>query len=52
MNDLPTRQRTAIELLKLRELSLTEASEFSGIGISALKVSVHRAVKNLRNSLA
>jgi RNA polymerase sigma factor (sigma-70 family) len=52
VNDLPARQRTAIELLKLRELSLIEASELSGIGISALKVSVHRAIKNLRNSLA
>jgi RNA polymerase sigma factor (sigma-70 family) len=50
--ELPTRQRTAIELLKLRELSLNEASELSGIGISALKVSVHRAIKSLRNSLA
>jgi RNA polymerase sigma factor (sigma-70 family) len=49
---LPTRQRTAIELLKLRELSLNEASKVSGIGISALKVSVHRAIKKLRHSLA
>jgi RNA polymerase sigma-70 factor (ECF subfamily) len=52
VNDLPARQRTAIELVKLRELSLIEASELSGIGISALKLSVHRAIKNLRNSLA
>jgi RNA polymerase sigma factor (sigma-70 family) len=49
---LPVRQRTAIELLKLRELSLNEASALTGIGISALKVSVHRAIKNLRNALA
>jgi RNA polymerase sigma-70 factor (ECF subfamily) len=46
------RQRTAIELLKLRELSLKEAAETSGVGISALKVSVHRAMKKLRGSLA
>ena len=52
VNALPTRQRTAIELLKLRELSLSEASALSGIGVSALKVSVHRAVKKLRNALA
>ena len=49
---LPMRQRTAIELLKLRELSLKEAAETSGVGISALKVSVHRAMKKLRGSLA
>jgi RNA polymerase sigma-70 factor (ECF subfamily) len=52
VNELPTRQRMAIVLLKLRELSLNEASELSGIGTSALKVSVHRAIKKLRNSLA
>jgi RNA polymerase sigma-70 factor (ECF subfamily) len=52
VSGLPGRQRTAIELLKLRELSLNEASELTGIGISALKVSVHRAIKNLRNALA
>ena len=51
VTELPTRQRTAIELLKLRELSLSEASKLTGIGISALKVSVHRAIKNLRSSL-
>jgi RNA polymerase sigma-70 factor (ECF subfamily) len=49
---LPMRQRTAIELLKLRELSLKEAAETSGVGTSALKVSVHRAMKKLRGSLA
>jgi RNA polymerase sigma factor (sigma-70 family) len=52
VNELPARQRTAIELVKLRELSLNEAAEVSGTGISALKVSVHRAIKNLRRSLA
>jgi RNA polymerase sigma factor (sigma-70 family) len=48
---LPKGQRTAIELLKLRELSLKEAAEISGMSISALKVSVHRAIKSLRVSL-
>jgi RNA polymerase sigma-70 factor (ECF subfamily) len=52
VSGLPARQRTAIELLRLRELSLDEASELTGIGTSALKVSVHRAIKNLRNALA
>ena len=48
---LPKGQRSAIELLKLRELSLKEASQATGMSISALKVSVHRAVKTLRASL-
>jgi RNA polymerase sigma factor (sigma-70 family) len=48
---LPKGQRTAIELLKLREMSLKEAAEATGMSISALKVSVHRAIKTLRASL-
>jgi len=48
---LPKGQRSAIELLKLREMSLTEASQATGMSISALKVSVHRAIKTLRTSL-
>ena len=46
--DLPERQRTALELLKLRELSLAEASRVTGTSIGALKVNVHRAIKALR----
>jgi RNA polymerase sigma-70 factor (ECF subfamily) len=49
---LPARQRSAIELLKLREMSLREAATASGMSISALKASVHRAVRTLRVSLA
>ncbi len=45
-------QREAIELLKLRELSLAEASSLSGKSIAALKVNVHRAIKALRQRLA
>ena len=41
-------QREAIELLKLRELSLAEASSLSGKSVAALKVNVHRAIKSLR----
>ena len=48
---LPKGQRSAIELLKLREMSLKEAAEASRTSISALKVSVHRAIKTLRTSL-
>jgi RNA polymerase sigma-70 factor (ECF subfamily) len=49
---LPVGQRTAIELLKLRELSLKEAADVSGMSVSALKVAAHRAIKSLRGSLA
>jgi RNA polymerase sigma-70 factor (ECF subfamily) len=43
--------RKAVELLKLRELSLKEAAAVSGMSISALKIAVHRAIKVLRLAL-
>jgi RNA polymerase sigma factor (sigma-70 family) len=49
--DLPQRQRQALEMLKLRALSLREASLASGLSIAALKVNVHRAIKALRRRL-
>jgi RNA polymerase sigma factor (sigma-70 family) len=49
---LPAGQRSAIELLKLKEMSLREAAAASGMSIGALKASVHRAVRTLRVSLA
>jgi RNA polymerase sigma-70 factor (ECF subfamily) len=48
---LPERQREAVELLKLKEMSLAEASQTTGSSISALKVNVHRAIKALRAQL-
>lgn len=41
-------QREAVELLKIRGLSLKEASELSGKSVPALKVNMHRALKSLR----
>ena len=52
VEQLPSTQRLAIELLKLRELSLREAAELTGESVSALKSSIHRAVGTLRTSLA
>jgi RNA polymerase sigma factor (sigma-70 family) len=49
---LPAGQRSAIELLKLKEMSLREAAATTGMSVSALKASVHRAVRTLRVSLA
>jgi RNA polymerase sigma-70 factor (ECF subfamily) len=48
---LPQQQREAVELLKLRELSLAEASQVSGRSAAALKVNMHRAIKALRRRL-
>ena len=49
---LPPGQRTAVEMLKLRELSLKEAAAASGMSIGALKISVHRAMASLNRALA
>jgi RNA polymerase sigma factor (sigma-70 family) len=51
MADLPPGQRQAIELLKLREMSLKEASAVSGTSVGALKVAVHRGIAALRKAL-
>jgi RNA polymerase sigma-70 factor (ECF subfamily) len=45
---LPERQREAITLLKLQEMSLHEASALTGQSVAALKVSTHRGLKALR----
>jgi RNA polymerase sigma-70 factor (ECF subfamily) len=48
---LPGGQKQAVELLKLRELSLREASAVSGMSVGALKVAVHRGIRTLRMKL-
>jgi RNA polymerase sigma factor (sigma-70 family) len=48
---LPPGQRQAIEMLKLREMSLKEAAAATGMSVSALKIAVHRGVKSLRKAL-
>ncbi|WP_170288147.1 sigma-70 family RNA polymerase sigma factor [Marilutibacter maris] len=48
---LPERQREAVRLLRLKELSLSEAAEFSEQSTGALKVAYHRALKSLRKAL-
>ncbi len=52
IQQLPRGQREAIEMLKLREMSLKEASAASGTSAGALKVSIHRAISALRKALA
>jgi RNA polymerase sigma-70 factor, ECF subfamily len=51
IEQLPTDQRQAIRLLKLKEMSLNEAALASGKSVSALKVATHRAIKSLRKLL-
>ena len=47
IDKLPPDQRDAIRMLKLKEMSLKEASRASGRSVTALKVATHRAIKNL-----
>ncbi len=51
ISQLPAGQRRALETVKLRELSLKEASRATGMSVAALKVAVHRGVKALRKAL-
>jgi RNA polymerase sigma factor (sigma-70 family) len=51
MSTLPDGQREAIELLKIQGLSLQEASGVTGKSVASLKVSVHRAIKAMREAL-
>lgn len=48
---LPAGQRDAIEMLKLREMSLKDAAAASGTTVGALKVATHRAMAALRKKL-
>ncbi len=48
---LPVRQREAIRLLRISELSLCEAAAQSDQSIGSLKVACHRALKSLKRAL-
>lgn len=48
---LPAGQRRAIEMVKIRGLSMRDAAATSGSSISALKVAVHRAMQTLRKAV-
>ena len=45
---IPARDREILEMLKLREMSLREASVVTGMSIAALKVATFRAMQRLR----
>ena len=45
-------QKEALDLVKLKELTLVEASAASGRSVASLKVNIHRAIKKMRAGLA
>lgn len=51
VDELPARQRDAISMLRLQELSLNEASEQSKQTVGSLKVACHRAIGSLQRAL-
>lgn len=51
VDELPPRQRDAIALLRLQELSLNEAAEHSKQTVGSLKVACHRAIGTLQRAL-
>lgn len=51
LSTLPPGQRQALEMTKIAEMSLAEASAASGLSVTALKVATHRAVKALRRMM-
>ncbi len=52
VDGLPPRQRDAVALVRLQELSLNEASEHSKQSVGSLKVACHRAMTSLQRALA
>jgi RNA polymerase sigma-70 factor (ECF subfamily) len=49
--ELPEKQRQALEMVKLEGLSIAEASERTRMSASAVKVTVHRALKSLKKQI-
>ena len=52
VDGLPDRQREAIRLLRLQELTLHEAAARSDQSVGSLKVACHRAIKGLQRAMA
>jgi len=52
VENLPAGQREVIRLLKLKEMTLKEAAEATGMSITSLKVTTHRALNSLRKMLS
>jgi len=52
LDELPARQREAVELIHLRGLSVAAAAAHAGTTVGALKVRAHRGYRSLRARLA
>jgi RNA polymerase sigma factor (sigma-70 family) len=51
IQQLPAGQRAAIEMLKIKGMSLKEAAAAGGMSIGSLKAATHRAMATLRKTL-
>jgi RNA polymerase sigma-70 factor, ECF subfamily len=47
LSSLPQKQRAAIELVKLKDMSIQEAADATGWSVSDVKISIHRGLKAL-----
>lgn len=45
--NLPSKQRTVLELVKIKDMSINEASAHTGWSASDIKISIHRGLKTL-----
>lgn len=52
LDKLPAKQKAAIQLVKLEEKSVREASEITGFTESDIKISIHRGLKALQQFVA
>ncbi|CAA9494765.1 MAG: hypothetical protein AVDCRST_MAG31-39 [uncultured Sphingomonas sp.] len=49
---LSPKQKQALELVKVREMSLSEAASASGQSVALLKVNIHRAIRKMQLEVA
>lgn len=52
LGGLPPIQKTAVDLLKMKEMSLKEAADATGLSVASLKMATHRALQTLRTLLS
>ncbi len=52
LEQLPDKQRTAIDLVKVQAMSVREAAKTSGMSEAAIRVNVHRGIKALAGIVA
>ena len=50
-DSLPDQQKKVVELMKIKGYSAEEVSQKTGMSVSAVKVSAHRALQKIRDRL-